>query len=796
MDNNFQDLISKIDASNNNVASLIKLLKRNTAEERRKPTPLSEEKIRKERLKEFEQKLIELRFEKNLIGLKEDLAKKQKSNLEKEYDNIKKKRESIKSDLEAIRESRKSRKEKDPLKYLKAAEKFREEGDIFGSWLFNLISKRKKEEERAEEYLRQTEAEQAQKEEELRNQKYQEEERLLTSLVEKLKGSVAEVKPVITDAIPVEEQKAPEKVTQAAVEQQITSQEKLTDAILVEEQKAPEKVTQAAVEQQITSQEKLTDAIRENSPKEEIQAPKILDASIHDYSKESLKQLKETLLEAFKEGNLAKSSDMGMGIPGIPGLSPTRLLGRGASKLGELAVGGGEAAAALKGASKLGRIIPAAKGLAKFGGPAAGLLTAGISLMSGESAGKAASKGIGAGAGTVVGGAIGALGGPIGAFIGATVGGYLGEKLGDKFYGFLEDSNFQETVKDFGQKIDDWNILGFFNPTPQQQGPARVPAIAPVSKEMLKGFPADYSQDLLNAIGQVYATEGKVPTKINLTPGKNGERPTYAAGLGQFIPSTAVNLANKLKTEHPEISNKILEAAKTGTPGSEEYKKSVSAAVTSLSAEQQNIMYAKYLERLLTATKAKGIQPGFDLIKAYGFAPDAVEQSINRGTDVTAYQLRDITGKETLAAKSNPDFVKYDKNNDGVLTVNELLDGIRSDEKYGKGTNLGPAPAKPIGEGLPKFTITSPKIEQNPTSINKPEAMATPPKPGYKANFAEAAQQNSTVTTPNNIVVADNRTTNIQQGQQGGEFRSRKDRVGSPNPTSTSQAMLHPFVTA
>jgi len=177
MDNNFQDLISKIDASNNNVASLIKLLKRNTAEERRKPTPLSEEKIRKERLKEFEQKLIELRFEKNLIGLKEDLAKKQKSNLEKEYDNIKKKRESIKSDLEAIRESRKSRKEKDPLKYLKAAEKFREEGDIFGSWLFNLISKRKKEEERAEEYLRQTEAEQAQKEEELRNQKYQEEEK-------------------------------------------------------------------------------------------------------------------------------------------------------------------------------------------------------------------------------------------------------------------------------------------------------------------------------------------------------------------------------------------------------------------------------------------------------------------------------------------------------------------------------------------------------------------------------------------------------------------------------------------
>ena len=163
-----------------------------------------------------------------------------------------------------------------------------------------------------------------------------------------------------------------------------------------------------------------------------------------------------------------------------------------------------------------------------------------------------------------------------------------------------------------------------------------------------------------------------------------------AAGLGQFIPSTANYVAEQLKGSRPDIYNALKDKEMpdisgdtrlTGLTGDnlsnkirDLFPNSMSTAVSKLSPEQQTAMIEQFFKPLFAAKP----NAEFADVKAYGFASGKYSEALKSNYMSTTMYDKNDKGGGANAFASNPIFDKWDTDRDGKLSASELRAGSAS----------------------------------------------------------------------------------------------------------------------
>lgn len=162
-----------------------------------------------------------------------------------------------------------------------------------------------------------------------------------------------------------------------------------------------------------------------------------------------------------------------------------------------------------------------------------------------------------------------------------------------------------------------------------------------------------------------------------------------AAGKYQFIESTAMEQVKKIAKERPDIAKKFEGKTFANLQNNEEfqsrikrgeiknvsefiktnYPDSISATVASLSNEEQEALYKKFIQPLIEIKGKENIT--FGDIKSYGFASGKYPEALKTGNmNLPIYDVK----KNAETFKQNKEFFNWDTNKDGVLTAQELYD--------------------------------------------------------------------------------------------------------------------------
>ena len=162
-----------------------------------------------------------------------------------------------------------------------------------------------------------------------------------------------------------------------------------------------------------------------------------------------------------------------------------------------------------------------------------------------------------------------------------------------------------------------------------------------------------------------------------------------AAGKYQFLESTAMEQVKKIAKERPDIAKKFEGKTFANLQNNEEfqsrikrgeiknvsefiktnYPDSISATVASLSNEEQEALYKKFIQPLIEIKGKENIT--FGDIKSYGFASGKYPEALKTGNmNLPIYDVK----KNAETFKQNKEFFNWDTNKDGVLTAQELYD--------------------------------------------------------------------------------------------------------------------------
>ena len=417
----------------------------------------------------------------------------------------------------------------------------------------------------------------------------------------------------------------------------------------------------------------------------------------------------------------------------------------------------------------------ASKFLPKLGSMAKGIGAAGLYGIAGEalSMGGHALKSSGnTKSGSVMHG-VGTLGKiAAGATMGATIGGIPtfgigiipGAVIGGLLSVALDASDVAETLQDISKLITvikDFVIKDFF----KKKDKNNSFGLTPQQLESIAGqFKTEETQ---KAVQQYVASESGGKSDIINKIG--------AAGSYQFTQDTAMDQATALArmSIHPEILDtlkgkqkinfsKDKELEKLVDPNEiskyikQKYPESLAVAVANLSPEQQAAMAQNFFAPLLK------LKPDADFadFKAYGFSPSKTRQVLSGTT--TGSETK-ISTQGTDSWTQNPQFAKWDSNNDGELTFDELHAALKSSTpKIYK-----PTPPE-IGEGMPPFISSR-----------------VPPKIGVNILGAKELQAERPVMAIN---YAPSNQTNINGGSGGsGNYASASQQIRSPHPDGFQQ---------
>ena len=303
---------------------------------------------------------------------------------------------------------------------------------------------------------------------------------------------------------------------------------------------------------------------------------------------------------------------------------------------------------------KLDKVLPVAGKVLKIGGPVlAGAGTAFGAYQEKDPLGRIIMRSLGSVAGTIAGGfaggALGSLAGGIGAVPGAVAGGIggsiagesLGAKLYDKLFGIEKEKEKQKQV------------------LPEEKYPTKQVKIPSNAVDALGVFKQVLGEKLGVEAAKVATTEGGFSQKAGfLTASINPQ--SLAAGAFQFLPSVALELAEKTDTVKEKFSD-LLERKRRGESLSNtDFRKAVAERVAQLSLEEQLQMYKNYITPLLKSVGEQKIDAS--MLKSFGFAPAMFSKT---GTDSVVYK------QGSAAVAQNP---YLDRDKSGDITKEEIVE--------------------------------------------------------------------------------------------------------------------------
>lgn len=434
--------------------------------------------------------------------------------------------------------------------------------------------------------------------------------------------------------------------------------------------------------------------------------------------------------------------------------------------IGPIVYTGGQVIEGIANKRSAGNIVARASG-----GLAGGIL--------GAKVGAALGSLVGPGPGTVAGGLIGGI---LGTLLGEETGKRIGEALKNLFFKKIDEYDLTETERAI--KLQREKI---------QPRPARTPAQRPLELaapkqsqeetsvsvkkeeqlpvgEAVEGSQLKEMQDILGEklaieAAKVAITEGGYDKKTKKLKTTSINKESQAAGMYQFLPSTALDLAAKI--EDPEIKKKFQpfldEKQKTGKINRE----GVAKVVSELSTKEQTMLYKKYLEPLL---KREGGAENITAakLKAYGFAP--VSQLGSKSDETVIY-------KEGGKAYEQNRFLDPDQSGD--ITKKEIEDTSEKIIKKGESSfedfiaaNRRPLPRQ-REETVVVAKAEAPKVTPTTTSL-------------MKESQTKAEKQASVVQ------VAYNNTynTNNMNKDKGIDNTSRASAMPTRNPDPIYQKSL------
>jgi hypothetical protein len=191
-----------------------------------------------------------------------------------------------------------------------------------------------------------------------------------------------------------------------------------------------------------------------------------------------------------------------------------------------------------------------------------------------------------------------------------------------------------------------------------------------------------------------------------------------AAGLGQFLPSTALEVAKKMKESRPDIYDALKDKEMKSIKGDN----SMSVAITKLSPEQQIAMIDQFFKPLFAAKP----NAEFADVKAFGFASGKYPEALaKKDMSMTMYDKSD-RGRGANAFKSNPIFDEWDTNKNGKLSAAELRDGSASLEPKNSNNTLKSQTSAVTSKNVsqPMMKMETPiTIEMLPSAEGKKQPM-------------------------------------------------------------------------
>lgn len=437
-----------------------------------------------------------------------------------------------------------------------------------------------------------------------------------------------------------------------------------------------------------------------------------------------------------------------------------------------------------------------------------GLFAGGSEFLSSGLISKSLLAGGGTFAGALAGAKLGSVGGPIGAAIGGVIGGVAGEaitsklsenlnfdKLENRLFFFFDKftENFLAGIKDIFAKSSEIiteasntikNLIpNFLKPDTEKS------VLTKKAPKITLDIPNITSESFKKNVEALAASESSgISTAIN----KIG-----AAGLFQFLPSTAEDILGKMKSikDKNPIQEEIIKKLEGSTKPSfkkddklqaltstkqiseyiaKNYPDSFSARVSSLSAEEQTEMYKIFLRPLLEKKET----PAFSELKTFGFAPAPFIKTLKTGEDQTISSKGDIRWKDN----SNIfDKIDASGNSDGVITVNEMLAYYSKQDKMPtmEPRETGPVIAKSSGNTTDQTrskTIVRDVPRENssilsvtPTNNKETPTLISSNNPGkiYTIAAENKAATNTAAAAP--ILINAPSSTSIVNNGSGGE---------------------------
>ena len=267
---------------------------------------------------------------------------------------------------------------------------------------------------------------------------------------------------------------------------------------------------------------------------------------------------------------------------------------------------------------------------------------------------------------------------------------------------YFTGSTLEKSLSDLSETISNWWPFGKPKDKPPAQGaPSPVTGLTvPVNEAIDNAYTgADTTPNQAELIKKFVMSESS---------GKTGAINSIgAAGLGQFIPSTAKYVAEQLKDSRPDIYNALKDKEMPDISGDNRLKgltgdklsdkirelfpNSMSTAVSKLSPEQQTAMIEQFFKPLFAAKP----DAEFADIKAYGFASGKYPEALKKN-DMSMTMYDKSTREGANAFEKNPIFDKWDTDRDGKLSAAELRAGSASLEPKNSKTSVNPPAAESI----------------------------------------------------------------------------------------------------
>lgn len=405
------------------------------------------------------------------------------------------------------------------------------------------------------------------------------------------------------------------------------------------------------------------------------------------------------------------------------------------------------------------------------------ILTAGQvyeNIKRGEDVSRAITKGIGSLGGGLLGGFLGGsagtfLGGPAGSIVGGLAGYTAGEAIGqnitEKLYDFL-------TGKENKPKVIQT----------QARSPEQTSQIIKNNEQLSALAKVFGSEELAIEAAKVAATEGGLDSKTGKLLTTSINKQSQAAGAFQFLPSTALELAEKTGDVKDKFKDLLEEKQKKGM--TKELREKVAKRVAELSMEEQAKMYMNFIAPIIK-NKEKNTVTAEEL-KAFGFAP--IISKLN-DSDIVYRQ-------NSIQVKQNP-YLDLDKSGD--ISKKEIIDYSKSlmgrrETQFAR--VFGSPAAQPPSGGAPPRQPDQPgplpgRPEREPGTM----VAAAPPTPSRAPTAPETSrtlymetgrrqQLNEQVTFADQppVVISMNNNNLFQQTQQNQDVRGVPGPTRNPDP--------------